>query len=102
MSSRIGLSCAFAFANASSPQGYHSTGWWAAPRKYEDRSFARRFSPMCERSARPLCAFGSRRIDRSEAELPKVREVFRIGPVQEAAPHPPLAEARGASEFQTG
>src|SRR2546422_6903405 len=44
MSRRIGLSSAFAFANASSPHAYQSTGWWAAPLRYEDISFTRRFT----------------------------------------------------------
>src|SRR2546426_12340632 len=51
MSRRIGLSSAFAFANASSPHGYQSTGWWAAPFRYEDASFARRF--VLSGNARP-------------------------------------------------
>src|SRR2546427_9687286 len=44
MSRRIGLSSAFAFANASSPHGYQSPGWWAAPFRYEGASFAGRLS----------------------------------------------------------
>src|SRR2546426_12051817 len=46
MSRRIGLSSALAFRNASSPHGCQSTGWWAALRRYEERSPASRFSPM--------------------------------------------------------
>src|SRR5688572_1363778 len=42
MSSRIGRSSSFARRNASSPQGYQSTGWCAAPFRYVDVSFARR------------------------------------------------------------
>src|SRR5947207_14187158 len=43
MSRRIGRSNSLARRNASSPHGYQSTGWCAAPLRYVDVSFERRF-----------------------------------------------------------
>src|SRR5690554_2324934 len=46
MLSRIGLSCARACSNASSPQGYQSTGLSACWSRYGLVSFAKRFAIM--------------------------------------------------------
>src|SRR5580704_7044788 len=42
ISRRMGLSSARARAKASSPHSYHSTGWWAAERRYGLAELARR------------------------------------------------------------
>src|SRR2546428_13560714 len=53
MSSRIGRSSSFARRKASSPHGYHWTGWWAAPFRYVEDSRESRFSAMEGTQTRP-------------------------------------------------
>ena len=47
MDRKIGLSSRRAAANASSPQGYQSTGFWACCRRYGLFSDDRRLGTMC-------------------------------------------------------
>src|SRR5207247_5812778 len=80
MSRRIGRSNSLARRNASSPHGYQSTGWCAAPLRYVDVSFERRFPRFSvirpAQGPRRLWLFGTGRIRRMRIGL-RLVQAFR-------------------------
>src|SRR5580700_8670348 len=79
ISRRMGLSSARARAKASSPHSYHSTGWWAAERRYGLAELARRLGCSALKFFLPLLLPSSFSLKRPHRTRLSLHGIIRAG-----------------------